>query len=119
MAKLVKTSGKFDWEWKNDVDVDDYFKKITKELNRLHEISEKIDLEGDLTGVMISFSVADGRAFYRVAKDNPLSLEHIPFGDAWEIDAAHIRGLRKQDIIKMTKSARAITKLFSSKLATA
>jgi len=117
MAKLVKTSGKFNWEWQTKDDIDTYFKKAKNELNRLHEISEKVDLDGDLTGVMISFPVADGRAFYRVYKDNPISLEHIPFGDAWEIEEAHIRGLRKQDIIKMAKSARAIAKLFSPKVA--
>lgn len=49
---------------------------------------------------IVSFPVADGFALYFVYSEKPLVLQHIPYGDAWQVDAALIRGLRLSDINK-------------------
>lgn len=46
---------------------------------------------------VMTFPVADGRACYLVVSEKPFTLQHIPVGDAWQIDYAHIRGLRLED----------------------
>lgn len=52
-----------------------------------------------LRGIMLRFHVADGFAFYLVVNSNPLTVQHIPFGDAYSVSAAHIRGLSRSDVI--------------------
>lgn len=46
---------------------------------------------------VMTFPVADGKACYLVVKEQPLTLQHIPYGDAWHINTAHMRGLRTAD----------------------
>jgi len=73
---------------------------------------------GPLTGEVVRFPIADGYALYMVAEPPPktrgaaMSLVHLPLGDAWAIPAAHARGLRKADIVKMVAQRRSIEKLF-------
>lgn len=47
---------------------------------------------------LMRFPVADGSAIYYVVKDSPLTLAHLPVGDAYAISRAHLRGLRTADL---------------------
>jgi len=69
--------------------------------------------DGQYDGTILSFPVADGKAMYFVQKTRPLTLQHIPFGDAWEIPAAHLRGLNMDDVIEHAKRNKAMKALFS------
>lgn len=71
----------------------------------------------DLTGALVRFQVADGYAFYVVAKHRPLTLRHVLIGDAWEISGAHIRGLREADIRSQLRRDAALKQLFAEKKA--
>lgn len=59
----------------------------------------------DLTGALVKFPRADGYAYYVVSKHSPLTLSHIPIGDAWEALDATIRGTREADIRLQLKQA--------------
>jgi len=94
MAKLLKT--KTDGHWNTQIyrggpggDCEDYTDCWKK---------EKDDLDAIGRDNIMRFPVADGSALYRVVKEKPLTLEHIPSGDAWEIPFAHIRGLTYADL---------------------
>lgn len=52
---------------------------------------------------VISFGVADGGAYYLVKSMSPLKLQHIPYGDAYRVPYAMIRGLRKADVEAMVE----------------
>jgi hypothetical protein len=62
---------------------------------------------------IIRFSVADGYAVYYVKSFSPLVLQHVDYGDGWQISDAHIRGLRKADVEQMLAREASIRKLFS------
>jgi hypothetical protein len=54
-------------------------------------------------GFLLRFPVADGCAFYRVESVKPLTVQHVPYADAWRIPAAHIRGIRIGDVLRQIK----------------
>ena len=97
MAKLASTVPPGDWtlNWKSKRD------EIDVPLKALQEVSDKVDLDKTLVGACIQFQIADGYAHYRVVKDRPLTLELIPFLDAYQIPEAHLRGIRRVDILQM------------------
>jgi hypothetical protein len=71
---------------------------------------------GKLTGQTVQFPIADGYAVYLVVEgNNKMALIHLPLGDAWQIPDAHMRGLRKKDIVDQLDRARAIRELFGKK----
>lgn len=52
----------------------------------LKKISDAIDFTNqkvNLKGALIGFGVGDGTAFYVVSKNSPLTLQHVPYSDAW------------------------------------
>lgn len=49
-------------------------------------------------GAVLMFPVADGNAVYVVIKDKPLTVQHVPIGDAWEADRCTIRGIDRQEV---------------------
>ena len=59
-----------------------------------------------------SYPHADGQALYYIESLKPPVLRHIAYGDAWELPAAHIRGLRTQDLERAIERAKIIWKLF-------
>ena len=65
-------------------------------LNRTKALLEAIPQEE-----IIGFPVGDGKALYYVASVNPLQLQHIPYGDAYQIPLAHMRGLRPADVYRL------------------
>lgn len=80
-------------------------------LDRLQEISDNLP-DGEIVGAVISFPVADGKAFYRVVKEKPLTLQHINYLDGYGVPIYLIRGLRKKDILELLRRKRALDKLF-------
>jgi len=84
-------------------------------LARLMEASDAVDIDaGTVEGVVLQFPVADGYAIYRVSRASPLTLEHIPVGDAWRIPAAHIRGIRRRDVLEQAAGRRALVEAFGN-----
>lgn len=66
----------------------------------------------DLIGEVIRFPRADGYAMYMVYKLRPLTLIHLPVGDAWRIEEFAERGLRLEDVRQKIESQRALNKIF-------
>ena len=75
---------------------------------------EYADVEAFGDSVM-KFPAGDGQAMYHVVKENPLTLEFIPYGDAWQIPTAHLRGLNYGDWIAQQEWNKRIAKLFGRK----
>jgi hypothetical protein len=73
--------------------------------------------EGEYVGAVLSFPIADGKAMYVVEKTEPLTLQHIPYMDAYEIPAAHARGLDLTDVQAHIQHQKALNALFSRKRA--
>lgn len=46
-----------------------------------------------MVGRILRFPYADGYAFYRVTSARPFKVQHLKYGDAWEVHPATIRGL--------------------------
>jgi hypothetical protein len=79
----------------------------------LCEAGNKVDIDnGKVVGLVVSFPYADGAASYLVVKESPLTLQSIPYSDAWQLPYSHIRGLRKQDIIENARRHRGIKSMF-------
>ena len=70
---------------------------------------------GEGVGEVLRFQVADGYAMYMVAQVAPPKLIHLPLGDAWQLTAAHERGLRAKDVREQISPQHALAALFSSK----
>lgn len=69
---------------------------------------------GEVVGGVVTFPVADGRAIYVVTKARPLTLQHVPLGDAYAIPAAYLRGLTLRDVRVNIERARRIHDLFAN-----
>jgi len=85
MAKLLDIPYPFP-KWEDFTNMHDYFDAQDKALEEIPEDR------------LYSSPVADGQAMYFIVSDNPLVLRHIPFGDAYQLPYAHVRGLRLSDI---------------------
>lgn len=111
MATLAKKQCPGDWE---NMDIMDEL------ILPLQEASNKIDARAarsskliSLVDALIQFPYADSFAMYRVIKDTPLTLQHVPYCDAWQISAAHIRGLRRADVVTMLFADQELTRVLS------
>jgi hypothetical protein len=110
MAQLDKKPCPGDWSFSDGWD-----KRHDEQFRALQEASMKVDTKVSLVGGLIGFPWADGSAFYRVTKDKPLVLQHVPIHDAWQVPYTQIRGLRRDDVVQMIESSQALVKLFSGK----
>jgi hypothetical protein len=54
-----------------------------------------------LTGFLAGFGVGDGYASYVVLKEKPLTLGWLPGGDNWQLQDYELRGLRRDDLLRM------------------
>jgi len=113
MATLAKKQCAGNWE---EMD------KVDGMMRTLQKASNEIDARGartnkliSLVGAVIQFPYADSYAVYRVTKDTPLTLQHVPYYDAWQISAAHIRGLRRADVVKMLFGDQELARVLSSR----
>ena len=93
---------------------DAYMKREQAQLDALIAASDKVPT-GSYEGCVIHFPVADGRAYYLVKSAKPVVLQHIPYGDRYQVDAATIRGLRLGDVEAMVRRERALTRIFAAK----
>lgn len=108
MAKVIgsiQAFGKLDSETWTEHDA-----RTTKVMEEMQEQSDNLP-EGEVVGGIISFPVADGRAFYQVVKAKPLQLAHVPFSDAWHANEITIRGLNVEDVKLMLKRSKAMPRL--------
>jgi hypothetical protein len=64
---------------------------------------------------IVKFSRGDGYALYYVKSFKPLVLQHIPHGDAWQIDPAYMRGLRESDVRQQIEREQRVRALFAAK----
>ncbi len=69
--------------------------------------------ELEAIGPIIDFPVGDGKAVYLVVSESPPVIEHIPLGDAWQIPAAHIRGLNAAALREEVRRKKAMAALFA------
>ena len=120
MAKLDKygAPGRFSYynDYKSDLSWEEQWKQEEEDLNKYVEVSDNLP-EGEILGAVVYFPVADGHAIYRVTKKSPLTLQLIPFGDAWQAHDALIRGLNKKDILDQLAWRRGLNKAFEKQKA--
>ena len=95
MAKLDPKPYPGNWSLNAKDDIDEYLKRTSKLLEAIPK--EKI----------FSYPYADSQALYFIKSESPLVLQPIPYGDAWQLPAAMIRGLRLSDI-KRQRNFRSI-----------
>jgi hypothetical protein len=69
-----------------------------------------------LVGELLRWPRGDGHAVYMITKERPFTIAHVQIGDAWEIEAALIRGLRMEDARLMVEQDRKIAELFRRKV---
>lgn len=81
------------------------------EFDKLQQESDALPI-GELVGFIMSFPIADGYANYRVVSTKPFEIEHLGFGDCYQIPAAHIRGLCLEDAKLQQRQRKQICKMF-------
>ena len=73
-------------------------------------------LKGDaVVGAIMSWPRGDGCAYYIVTNEKPLTLQWIPYGDAWTVEAALIRGTTKEDILAVRRQDKKLRELFQGR----
>jgi hypothetical protein len=100
MARLHPKSYPGDWEFKRGEDIRIFSDRSQKQLAAIPQ--DRI----------VRFPFADGHALYFVYSEKPLVLQHIPYGDAWHVDQALIRGLRLVDIKQRVAADRKLHAIF-------
>ncbi len=118
MAKLSKTA--LPWKWaENPIPRGEgrhtWMMDESEAMDALIARGATVDPDGDLTGAVIRWQVADGYAFYVVKSVKPLVLTWVPYGDRYQVDPALIRGLRLADVQQKVRSEQALRKLFDRK----
>ena len=115
---MAKLAPKFDFpDYDTSLGWKEAFKAQEEALDKLAEASAKIDFanpKASLKGALLKWQRADGYAQYIVTADRPLTIAHIPFGDAWTIEPALIRGLTRADIVEQLRRDKAMHDLFNS-----
>tara|TARA_R110000824_G_scaffold261570_3_gene450210 strand:+ start:343 stop:681 length:339 start_codon:yes stop_codon:yes gene_type:complete len=110
MARLLKNSAKGHWDIQtyrggSGCDCDDMSACCQKEWEDVEAFGDRV----------MKFPAGDGQAMYHVVKENPLTLEWIPYGDAWQIPTAHLRGLNYEDWVLQQEWNKKIAQLFGRK----
>lgn len=93
---------------------DQYRDRADEVYRKLTEVSVSLP-EGEVVGAFVRFQIADGYANYVVTKAKPLTLQCVALGDGYQIPMAHMRGIRKADILAMIKQEKAWNELFKKK----
>lgn len=105
MARLLKIPAKGHWDfttygrWRNGSSLPPCSCNYSEECRSRC----KADLDAIGAGNVMSFNVADGFAMYEVVREQPLTLRHIPEGDAYEAHPALLRGLQYSDLVQQRK----------------
>jgi hypothetical protein len=110
MAKLIgyyKDMPRYDYDNRpENFDFDAHYKAQEEVMKHLEDESAKSLEDDNPVGFLLNFHVGDGYATYRVVSTKPLSLELVPFGDAYQVSAAHIRGLNMTDVRQEMERAK-------------
>lgn len=88
-----------------------------KAYKKLVEASEDLP-DGKVVGALLRWQRGDGFAVYRVTKARPLTVQHVPYMDAWTVEDALIRGLNKNDVLAIVRRDKARRELFSQHFGT-
>jgi len=117
MAALAKYAvGGFPDSYKSDGS-DNWQKWIdqhTKALDKLIEKSTNLP-DSEVVGGVLSFVVGDGKAFYIVTKERPLTVAWVPFLDCHQVDPMLIRGMRLADVRRLLKQSKSLSKMFKGR----
>jgi len=111
MAQLSNKPYPGDWSFNGQ----EGFKRHEAQLASLEKEAAEVDPSVSLVGALVTFPWADGHAVYRVSKDKPLTLQHVPVFDAWQVPYPQIRGIRRADIVAMIEADRKTRELFKSR----
>lgn len=102
MAILLEdpVPGPFDGSWRfpQGMDFPEAFKIETESISKLFVVSNQSALGNTPVGFIVQFPAGDGKAMYRVEKAQPLQVRHIPYGDAYQVHPAMLRGLTLDDV---------------------
>ena len=90
--------------------------RCTKKNEEQYVIDLKKELKsmgykGKNFGEILRFQVADGYAEYMVVSMRPLKLMHLPLGDAWDFQYAHL--LTAKEVNEKIEGKKALAKIFS------
>ena len=105
MARLLKTPAKGHWDetsygrWRNGSSLPPCDCNYSEECR--NRCKAALDAIGPRN--IMRFSVGDGDALYEVVKEQPLTLRHIPEGDAYEAHPALLRGLEYLDLVQQQR----------------
>ena len=113
MATLLSTPVP-GFEKKPEESFEAYMNRAEALLNDMLAASARVT-DGKVEGSLVSFPVADGKAWYLVKSEKPLRLQHIPFGDAYQADCMTIRGMRLADVQEHVRRSRALSALFQKR----
>ncbi len=89
----------------------EWMEREAKVLSAVQKAARAVN-KGDLVGEILRWQRADGYAQYMVVSQKPLTLAHLVIGDAWQVEAALIRGLRLTDVREMVRRQRGMKELF-------
>jgi hypothetical protein len=100
---MARYTGEYpgDWKYKDGESWEDYDARCKAMLDAIPK--DKI----------LRFPIADGQALYFIEKMKPLTLQHIPYGDAWHIPGAHMKGLTAADAERMIDWGQKMSALFA------
>lgn len=115
MARAIPDTNASRW----DIDPSDYelsIKQSNENFAKLQAISDAVDIDnGQIVGLLLSWQRADSYAYYVVAKERPLTLEHLQFCDGWTVERELIHGLTKSRILEIERSKREWKQLINGK----
>jgi hypothetical protein len=104
MARLLpKPVPGFEVDWQ----AKDWKQQLDRQEAAMAALEAKADAKS-CVGHVIAFGVADGGAHYLIVKEKPLTLQHIPYCDAYRADPILLRGLRLADVQRMVGRERAL-----------
>lgn len=90
-------------------------KKITEDLEKKSASIDYNDPNCDLTGAVVYFGVGDGYAVYVVTKNKPLTLSHVPYGDAWWVPYVTIRGVNRNYVRSFLRQQAEAKRIFAER----
>ena len=117
---MARYGGAYPWKWYEDrdkrvpgerVDWSAVMKEEGEAFEKLLAASEALPT-GQLVGRLLRLGRGDGYAWYIITSEKPLTLQWVPYSDAWQIEGALIRGLRIADVQAMVRREQAISELF-------
>jgi hypothetical protein len=86
-------------------------KEVMSEIRRIDKLYARLlakqpkSTAASLIGAVVTFSVADGKAAYVVVKDRPLTVQHVPIGDAWHVHRCTLNGLDEAEVRRQLQGA--------------